>query len=65
RGSPAAKAGIQPGDLLLEIQGRPMRRAREALAALAALPRQQEVTLAVQRAGRRLETRATTISRPK
>ncbi|WP_372722613.1 trypsin-like peptidase domain-containing protein [Immundisolibacter sp.] len=65
RGSPAAKAGIQPGDLLLEIQGRPMRRAREALAALAALPRQQEVTLTLQRAGRRLETRATTISRPK
>ncbi len=65
RGSPAAKAGIQPGDLLLEIQGRPMRRAREALAALAALPRQQEVTLTLQRAGRQLETRATTISRPK
>jgi Do/DeqQ family serine protease len=64
RGSPAARAGVQPGDLLVALEGRTFQRARDALAALATLPREQEVRLTLQRGGRRIETRATTIRQP-
>jgi Do/DeqQ family serine protease len=64
RGSPAAKAGVRPGDLLLAIDGRDIKRAREAMAALAVLPREREVTLTLQRRKRRIETHATTIRQP-
>ncbi|HEX2795951.1 MAG TPA: trypsin-like peptidase domain-containing protein, partial [Immundisolibacter sp.] len=43
RGSPAAHAGVQPGDLLVAIDERRFQRARDALAALATLPREQEI----------------------
>jgi len=64
RGSPAARAGVQPGDLLVALEGRRFQRARDALAALAMLPREQEVRLTLQRGRRRIETRATTIRQP-
>lgn len=64
RGSPAARAGVRPGDLLLAIDGLDIRRAREAVAALAVLPREREVTLVLQRGKRRIETHATTIRQP-
>ena len=64
RGSPAAAAGIRPGDQLLAIDGRDMKRAREAMAVLAALPREREVKLSLQRGQQRIETRATTIRQP-
>lgn len=64
RGSPAAHAGVQPGDLLVAIDGRRFQRARDALAALATLPREQEIRLTLQRGRRRIETRATTIRQP-
>ena len=64
RNSPAARAGVQPGDLLLAVDSQQFTRARDALAALAALPRQREVTITLQRGTRRIETRATTIRQP-
>jgi Do/DeqQ family serine protease len=64
RGSPAARAGVQPGDLLLAIDDHAFQRAREALAVLAALPRDQKVTLTLQRGGRRIRASATTIRQP-
>ncbi|HCZ47622.1 MAG TPA: hypothetical protein DCZ11_01295 [Gammaproteobacteria bacterium] len=64
RGSPASKAGVRPGDLLLTIDGQAIKRARDALAALAVLPREHEVALTLQRGRRRIETRATTIRQP-
>lgn len=64
RGSPAARAGVQPGDLLVALEGRTFQRARDARAALATLPREQEVRLTLQRGRRRIETRATTIRQP-
>jgi len=64
RNSPAARAGVQPGDLLLAVDSQQFTRARDALAALAALPRQREVAITLQRGTRRIETRATTIRQP-
>ena len=64
RNSPAARAGIEPGDLLLAIDGQQFARARDALTVLAALPRQREVAISLQRGTRRIETRATTIRQP-
>ena len=64
RNSPAARAGVRPGDLLLGIDGRTFQRAREAATALAALPRKREVTLTLQRGDQRLTTRATTTRQP-
>ncbi len=64
RNSPAARAGVKPGDLLLAVDSQQLTRAREALAVLAALPRQREVALTLQRGTRRIETRATTIRQP-
>ncbi|GAB4356539.1 MAG: Do family serine endopeptidase AlgW [Immundisolibacter sp.] len=64
RRSPAAAAGIRPGDLLLAIDGHDIKRAREAMAVLTALPRGREVKISLQRGQRRIETRATTIRQP-
>lgn len=64
RNSPAARAGVQPGDVLLALDGHEFARARDALTALAALARQQEIVMTLQRGTRRIETRATTIRQP-
>ena len=64
RNSPAAGAGVQPGDLLLAMDGQEFSRARDALTALAALPRQRTIALTLQRGGRRIEISATTIRQP-
>lgn len=64
RNSPAAGAGVQPGDLLLAMDGQEFARARDALTALAALPRQRTIALTLQRGARRIEISATTIRQP-
>jgi serine protease DegS/serine protease DegQ len=64
RNSPAAKAGLRPGDLLLELNGLAFHRARDAAAVLASLPRNVEVSLRVQRGAERLTTKATTERQP-
>jgi Do/DeqQ family serine protease len=64
RKSPAAKAGLRPGDLLLELNGLDFHRARDAAAVLASLPRNVEVTLRVQRGAERLTIKAITERQP-
>ena len=64
RGSPAARAGVRPGDLLLGLDTSRFQRARDAAAVLAGLTREQEVRLTLLREGRRIETRATAIRQP-
>jgi Do/DeqQ family serine protease len=64
RGSPAARAGVRPGDLLLGLDKSSFQRARDAAAVLAGLTREQEVRLTLLRDGRRIETRATAIRQP-
>ena len=64
RDSPAARAGVRPGDLLLAIDEHAFQRAREAATVLATLSRDQTVRLTVLRDGRRFEARATAIREP-
>jgi serine protease Do/serine protease DegQ len=52
RGSPADDAGLQPGDVITEINGRAVRRSRDLRNALGVLPVGEAVRLRVQRDGR-------------
>ncbi|MEO5338013.1 MAG: trypsin-like peptidase domain-containing protein [Magnetospirillum sp. WYHS-4] len=52
--SPAAKAGVRPGDIILKIDGRRVQTAREAAASVAAAGNGNTARLAVERDGRRL-----------
>ncbi len=56
--SPAYKAGIQPGDQIVAIQGQQIRRQIQVQEALGPLYAGDEVTIAVLRQGKRLEFRA-------
>ncbi|MBK1669883.1 hypothetical protein CKO28_17750 [Rhodovibrio sodomensis] len=47
--SPAAQAGMQPGDLLIELAGRPVQRPSDAVAALALAERGSTIEAVVQR----------------
>ena len=53
-GSPAAKAGVKPGDVIVEYDGRPIARADELPRAVAATPVGRTVTLRVMRDGKPL-----------
>ena len=64
RDSPAAQAGVRPGDLLLGLDAHAFARARDAAAVLAGLRRDQDVRLRLLRHGRQVETRATAIRQP-
>jgi S1-C subfamily serine protease len=64
RGSPAARAGVRPGDLLLALDEHTFQRARDAAAVLAGLSRDQDVRLTLLRGGRRIEARATAVRQP-
>ena len=55
RGSPADRAGLQPGDVVVALDGRPIREATQFRNDLAAAKVGSDITLTVLRDGRRLE----------
>jgi S1-C subfamily serine protease len=57
-GSPAQRAGLQPGDLLLAIDGTALRSAQDALGRIAARVPGSTVRLRGVRAGHEFEVRA-------
>jgi glutaredoxin-like YruB-family protein len=57
--SPAARMGVQPGDIVTQINVRPVRNAADVEQALAALQPGNRVRLVLQRGGRELTTEAT------
>ncbi|MBK9955542.1 MAG: Do family serine endopeptidase [Rhodocyclaceae bacterium] len=65
RGSPADKAGIHPGDVLLAIDGKTVKDAENMLALIAALQPGDTGTFALRRDGKEIELRATIGKRPK
>ena len=63
-GSPAERAGLLPGDLLLDIDGTALRSAQDALGRIASRQPGTSVVLRGMRAGRAFEVRAQVSERP-
>jgi serine protease Do len=62
-GLPAAKAGIQPGDIIVEIDGRPIASNRALIDYISYLPVGSKINLTVIRNGKRQTLTASTIER--
>ena len=56
--SPAALAGIKPGDVLIEVKGRTISDAGDVLSALADVPKDQTVSIKLVRDGKTLDLSA-------
>jgi Do/DeqQ family serine protease len=65
RGSPADKAGIAPGDVLLEVAGKPIKDAQAMLELIAALPPGQAAKFKIRREGKDVELAGVIGKRPK
>jgi membrane-associated protease RseP (regulator of RpoE activity) len=63
-GSPAARAGIQPGDVLLSVAGQPVSRHRDLLAAIRDLEPGAHVAVELLRDGNQQKTEVTLEARP-
>ncbi len=63
-GSPAAKADVKPGDVLVEVAGKPVRDPSGMLDLIAAIKPGATVRLKLRRAGRTFEVGATVVRRP-
>jgi len=65
-GSPAQRAGVQPGDVLMEIDGTPVRSAQEAIARVAAHRKPGEtIKLRIVRGGRSIDLQTQVIEQPR
>ena len=65
RGGPADKAGIKPGDVLLEVEGKPVSDPTTMLNLVAALPPGQGARMKLRRNGKDIEADLTVGRRPK
>jgi Do/DeqQ family serine protease len=65
RGGPADKAGVKPGDVLEEVEGRPVADPTSMLNLIAALPPGNTARMKLRRAGRVVDTQITVGRRPK
>jgi serine protease Do len=63
-GKPADKAGVRHGDVVVEIDGKPIRNNRELIDTISYLPVGSQVKIAVLRDGKRQLLTATTATRP-
>ncbi|MBQ0936269.1 S1C family serine protease [Ideonella paludis] len=62
---PASQAGLKPGDVVVRIQGQPVRSVSELLSTVAAITPGTEALIAVQRGEQALEIKVTIAKRPK
>jgi serine protease DegQ len=65
RGGPADKAGVKPGDVLVEVEGKPVADPAGMLNLIAALPPDQPAKMKLKRQGRDLDATLTIGRRPK
>jgi S1-C subfamily serine protease len=63
-GSPAAEAGLRPGDLIIGLDGTPIRSSGDLIAALAAAHPGEKAQMTVQRGSRRITVTAKLTSQP-
>jgi serine protease DegQ len=65
RGGPADKAGVKPGDVLVEVEGRPVADPTSMLNLIAALPPGKPASVKVKRSGQEIDATITVGRRPK
>src|SRR3954464_4878632 len=65
RGGPADKAGVKPGDVLTEVEGKPVGDPSAMLNLVAALPPGTSAKMTLKRQGRDVEASVTVVRRPK
>jgi len=65
RGGPADKAGVKPGDVLTEVEGKPVADPTSMLNLIAALPPGKPATVRVKRGGNEVDATITVGRRPK
>ena len=65
RGGPADKAGVKPGDVLVEVQGKPVADPTAMLNVIAALPPGSNAKVKVKRQGQDVEATINVGRRPK
>jgi S1-C subfamily serine protease len=65
QGGPASQAGVQPGDVVLQVAGRPVANTSQLLNAVAALKPATAATLAIQRQGKPVDIAVKVAQRPK
>jgi serine protease Do len=58
-GSPAAQAGLRPGDIILDVEGRPLQGLAALRAAIEVGPTDKPLTLTIERDGQRREVQVT------
>ena len=64
RNGPAHRAGLKPGDVILSIDGKPIREARDALLAISGRKPGSRIKLDIVRDGKKIMLEATAIERP-
>ncbi|MDE2368076.1 MAG: trypsin-like peptidase domain-containing protein [Burkholderiales bacterium] len=62
--SPAARGGIHPGDVVLQIGAKPVRNTEDLFAAVAALPPQSKARVSLQRGAKQLDVEVQVGERP-
>ena len=65
RGGPADKAGVKPGDVLVEVEGRPVADPTSMLNLIAALPPGKPASVKVKRSGQEIDATISVGRRPK
>jgi len=65
RGGPADKAGVKPGDVLTEVEGKPVADPTSMLNLIAALPPGKPATVKVKRSGQEIDATITVGRRPR
>jgi S1-C subfamily serine protease len=64
RSSPAGKAGLEPGDVMLTINGQPVKNSRAMLNQISQLPPGAPARVRVAREGKEIEVQVTVGERP-